>query len=237
MGDEVQPFKIQVSDEELDDLKRRLRATRWPEKEAVDDWSQGVPLAYLKNVCRYWAETYDWRKTEASLNALRQFRTEVDGLGIHFLHARSPHQDALPLVMTHGWPGSIVEFLKVIPMLTDPTKHGGSAEDAFHVVCPSLPGYGFSDKPAKNGWSIERIARAWSALMLRLGYDWYFAQGGDWGAGVTTAIGLQDTEHCQGIHLNMVLARPDPETMSSLTEEEKGALAKFKHFEDWDSGY
>jgi pimeloyl-ACP methyl ester carboxylesterase len=237
MGDEVQPFKIQVSDEELDDLKRRLRATRWPEKEAADDWSQGVPLAYLKNVCRYWAETYDWRKTEERLNALPQFRTEVDGLGIHFLHARSPHRDALPLVMTHGWPGSIVEFLKVIPMLTDPTKHGGSAEDAFHVVCPSLPGYGFSDKPARNGWSLEKIATAWSALMLRLGYNRYFAQGGDWGAGVTTAIGLQDTVHCCGIHLNMPLARPDSDTMSSLTEEEQDWLAKFKHFEDWDSGY
>jgi pimeloyl-ACP methyl ester carboxylesterase len=237
MSEEISPFKVHVSDAELDDLKRRLRATRWPEKETVDDWSQGAPLAYVKDVCRYWAEKYDWRKTEARLNALPQFRTELDGLDIHYLHVRSPHDGAVPLVMTHGWPGSIVEFLKVLPMLTDPTKYGGEAEDAFHVVCPSLPGYGFSDKPAKNGWSVERIARAWSSLMLRLGYNRYFAQGGDWGAGVTTAIALQDTEHCHGIHLNMALARPDPETMSSLTEEEKDGLAGMQHFEDWDSGY
>ena len=191
----------------------------------------------MKDVCRYWAEKYDWRKTEARLNALPQFRTELDGLSIHFLHVRSPHQGALPLVMTHGWPGSIVEFLKVIPMLTDPTKHGGQASDAFHIVCPSLPGYGFSDKPAKNGWSLEKIARAWSALMLRLGYNWYFAQGGDWGGGVTTAIGLQDTEHCRGVHLNMLIVQPDPATMNDLTDEEKDGLAGMRYFRDWDSGY
>jgi pimeloyl-ACP methyl ester carboxylesterase len=237
MSEEIKPFKIHVSDAELEDLTRRLRATRWPDKETVDDWSQGAPLAYVKDVCRYWAEKYDWRKTETRLNALPQFRTELDGLNIHFLHVRSLDRGAHPLVMTHGWPGSIVEFLKVLPMLTDPAKHGGEAGDAFHVVCPSMPGHGFSEKPAENGWSVQKIARAWSALMLRLGYNRYFAQGGDWGAGVTTAIGLQDTEHCHGIHLNMVMVRPDPETMSSLTEEEKDGLAKLKHFEDWDSGY
>jgi len=237
MGDQIRPFKIQVSDAELDDLKRRLCATRWPDKETVDDWSQGVPLAYVKDVCRYWAEKYDWRKTEARLNALPQFRTELDGLNIHFLHVRSPHLGALTLVMTHGWPGSIVEFLKVIPLLTDPTKHGGQASNAFHVVCPSLPGYGFSDKPAKKGWAVEKIAHAWSALMLRLGYNWYFAQGGDWGGAVTTAIGLQDTEHCRGVHLNMLIVRPDPATMNDLTDEERDGLAGMQYFQDWDSGY
>ncbi len=237
MSEEIKAFKIHTSDAELDDLKRRLHATRWPDKETVEDWSQGVPLAYVREVCQYWASKYDWRKTEARLNAVPQFRTELDGLAIHFQHVRSPHAGATPLILTHGWPGSIIEFQKVIPLLTDPTKHGGEARDAFHVVVPALPGYGYSDKPAKNGWSVEKIARAWSALMLRLGYNWYFAQGGDWGAGVTTAIALQDTEHCHGIHLNMPTVRPDPETMSSLTEEEKDGLAGLKHYQDWDSGY
>lgn len=166
-----------------------------------------------------------------------QFRTELDGLGIHFLHIRSPHDNALPLVMTHGWPGSIIEFLKVIGPLSDPTAHGGDAVDAFHVVCPTLPGYGFSDKPTAPGWNVERIARAWSQLMPRLGYDKYVAQGGDWSAAVTTAIGLQDTENCLGIHLNMPIVTPDRDTMDDLTEREKDALAGRKHYVDWDSGY
>src|SRR6185295_16964694 len=180
MPAEIKPFQIHAPDSDLDDLKRRLRATRWPEQETVSDWSQGVPLAYLRQVCDYWLNKYDWRKREARLNALPQFRTEIDGLGIHFLHVRSPNPAATPLILTHGWPGSIVEFVKVIPMLTDPAAHGGVGADAFHVVCPSLPGYGFSDKPKERGWSVERIARAWSELMLRLGYNWYYAQGGDW---------------------------------------------------------
>ncbi len=237
MADEIQPFRIEASDAELEELKRRLRATRWPDREPVDDWSQGIPLAYVQEVCEYWAEKYDWRAREERLNAFPQFRTNVDGLGIHFMHVRSLHQDAIPLVMTHGWPGSVVEFHKVIGPLTDPTAHGGEARDAFHVVCPSLPGYGFSDKPQETGWGIERIAAAWAQLMARLGYDRYLAQGGDWGAMVTTAIGYQDPEHCAGIHLNMVVAPPDPETMNDLTEQEQGSLASLKHYQDWDSGY
>jgi pimeloyl-ACP methyl ester carboxylesterase len=237
MSEEIQPYKIHVSDTELDDLKRRLRSTRWPDAQTVGDWSQGIPLDYVQKICAYWAREYDWRKAETRLNALPQFRTDLDGVGIHFLHIRSRHEDALPLVLTHGWPGSIVEFLKVIPALADPTQHGGEPGDAFHVVCPSLPGYGFSDKPKKNGWSVEKIARAWSELMLRLGYQRYYAQGGDWGAAVTTAIALKDPDHCHGIHVNMPIVRPDPATMGSLTEEEKDGLAGFQHYQDWDSGY
>ena len=237
MSEEIRPFQIHSSDAELEDLKRRLQATRWPDAETVSDWSQGVPLAYVQKICAYWEHSYDWRKTEKRLNALPQFRTEIDALGIHFVHVRSKHDGATPLILTHGWPGSIVEFLKAIPLLTDPTAHGGEVADAFHVVCPSLPGFGFSDKPKKNGWTVERIASAWSVLMRRLGYDWYFAQGGDWGAAVTTAIGVQDTEHCHGIHLNMATVRPDPETMNNLTDEEKDCLAGIKHYQDWDSGY
>jgi pimeloyl-ACP methyl ester carboxylesterase len=235
--DHIEPFRIDISDDELTDLQRRLRATRWPDPETPNDWSQGIPLAYVQEVCRYWAEAYDWRGTETRLNQLDQFRTQLDGLGIHLLHIRSPHDHALPLVMTHGWPGSIVEFLKVIGPLTDPTTHGGEAADAFHLVCPTLPGYGFSDKPTEPGWNIERIARAWSQLMRRLGYERYVAQGGDWGAAVTTSIGLQDTEHCLGIHLNMPIVTPDRDTMDDLTEREKDALAGRKYYVDWDSGY
>jgi epoxide hydrolase len=165
----VEPFRIDVPETELDDLRERLKAARWPERETVDDWSQGVPLDYLRELCAYWADGYDWRRAEARLNMLPGYRTEIDGLGIHLLHVRSPHSNALPLVMTHGWPGSIVEFLKVIEPLTDPAAHGGDPADAFHVVCPSLPGYGFSDKPERPGWGVERIAAAWTELMARLG--------------------------------------------------------------------
>jgi len=237
MSKAPEPFRIEASDEALDDLRRRLRATRWPDRETVDDWSQGIPLAYVQDVCAYWADKYDWREREARLNRFPQFRTQIDGLGIHFLHLRSPHEEALPIVISHGWPGSIVEFHKVIDPLVNPTAHGGEARDAFHVVCPSLPGYGFSDKPTRRGWTVERIGRAWSQLMQGLGYARYAAQGGDWGAMVTTAIGLQDTEHCVGIHLNMPLATPDPETMNSLTETEKATLASMEHYNRFDSGY
>ena len=237
MSSAIEPFRIEASDDALDDLRRRLRATRWPDRETVDDWSQGIPLSYVQEVCAYWADKYDWRAREARLNRFPQFRTRIDGLGIHFLHVRSPHEGALPLVISHGWPGSIVEFHKVIEPLADPTAHGGDAADAFHVVCPSLPGYGFSDKPAKAGWKVERIARAWSELLARLGYARYGAQGGDWGAVVTTAIGQQDPEHCAGIHLNMPITVPDPDTMNDLTESEKGALASIQHYDRWDSGY
>jgi pimeloyl-ACP methyl ester carboxylesterase len=175
MSEEIRPFKIHIDDAELADLKRRLRATRWPDAQTVGDWGQGIPLHYVQKVCDYWAHEYDWRKTEARLNALPQFQTDLDGVSIHFLHIRSRHADALPLVLTHGWPGSVIEFLKIIPALTDPTAHGGRASDAFHVVCPSLPGYGFSGKPKQSGWTVEKIARAWSELMLRLGYQRYYA--------------------------------------------------------------
>jgi pimeloyl-ACP methyl ester carboxylesterase len=237
LSDAIRPFRIEASDDQLDDLRRRLRATRWPDAELVDDWSQGIPLAYVQEVCGYWAEKYDWRERERRLNAFPQFRTDVDGLGIHFYHVRSPHADALPLVMTHGWPGSVVEFQKVISPLSDPTAHGGDAADAFHVVCPSLPGYGFSDKPTARGCGIERIADLWAALMARLGYGRYVAQGGDWGAMVTTHIGIQDPGHCAGLHLNMPIAAPDPATMNDLTPAEQGALAGMAHYGEWDSGY
>ena len=196
-----------------------------------------MPLAYLQEVCAYWADGYDWRRCEARLNALPQVRTEIDGLGIHVLHVRSPHDGALPLVLTHGWPGSIIEFVKVIGPLTDPTAHGGDAADAFHVVCPSLPGFGFSDKPAEHGWNVERIADAWDVLMARLGYDRYGAQGGDWGSSVTGRIAVRHPDHCVGIHLNMVVALPGPDDMADLTEREQAALAGFQHYQDWDSGY
>jgi pimeloyl-ACP methyl ester carboxylesterase len=236
-ADEVTPFRIEVTGTELGDLRERLARTRWPEAETVADRSQGVPLAYLRELCGYWADGYDWRATEARLNGLPQFRTAIDGLGIHFLHVRSPHPDALPLVITHGWPGSVVEFLKVIGPLTDPTAHGGQATDAFHVVCPSLPGYGFSDKPARPGWGMERIANAWTRLMARLGYQRYGAQGSDWGTSISTGIGQQDPGHVAGIHLTPPLAPPDPATFDDLTEQERAALAALEHAAEWESGY
>ena len=235
--DEVTPFHIEVPQDALGDLRERLGRTRWPEAETVDDWSQGVPLSYLRELCRHWAEDYDWRATERRLNLLPQFRTEVDGLGIHFLHVRSPHPDAFPVVLTHGWPGSVVEFLKVIGPLTDPTAHGGDAADAFHLVIPSLPGYGFSDRPARPGWGVERIAGAWARLMARLGYRRYGAQGGDWGTSVSTAIAQQDPEHVAGIHLTPPLAPPDPATLDDLTDRERAALASLEHAAEWESGY
>jgi epoxide hydrolase len=233
----VEPFHIDVPDAELDDLSGRLNAARWPERETVDDWSQGVPLQYMKELCAYWAAGYDWRATEARLNALPQFRTEIDGLGIHFLHVGSPHPDALPLVTTHGWPGSIVEFLKVIGPLTDPSAHGGDAADAFHVVCPSLPGYGFSDKPQRPGWGVGRIAAAWTELMARLGYDRYGAQGSDWGTSISASIGQKDPDHVAGIHLTPPLAPPDPATFDDLTDGERAAIASLEHAAEWESGY
>jgi epoxide hydrolase len=237
MSDEVARFRIRIPQDTLRDLHERLTRTRWPEAETVTDWSQGVPLSYLRELCRYWADGYDWRATEQRLNSLPQFRTELDGLGIHFLHVRSPHPDALPLVITHGWPGSIVEFLKVIGPLTDPTAHGGQVTDAFHLVCPSLPGYGFSDKPARPGWGVERIAGAWAGLMARLGYRRYGAQGGDWGTSISSSIAQQDPEHVAGIHLTPPLAPPDPTTFDDLTDAERDALAALEHAAEWDSGY
>lgn len=236
-NDAIRPFEIAISDESLNDLKQRLANTRWPEKETVDDWSQGIPLAYTQEVSDYWLNSYDWRAREALLNKYPQFMTEINGLDIHFIHAHSPHPQARPLLITHGWPGSIVEFQKVIGPLIDPVAHGGNADDAFHVVCPSLPGYGFSDKPMDTGWNVEKIAETWNQLMLRLGYDEYFAQGGDWGAAVTSAIGMQNLGNCQAIHVNMVIVEPDPATMDDLTPLEQSALAGMQHYSDHDSGY
>jgi epoxide hydrolase len=230
-------FEIEVREEDLDDLRARLLNARWAERETVDDWSQGVPLSYLRELCDYWAHEYDWRATEAQLNALPQFRTEIDGLGIYFLHVRSRHQDALPLVITHGWPGSVIEFLNVIAPLTDPTAHGGRAEDAFDVICPSLPGYGFSDKPGAPGWGIERIAAAWAILMSRLGYERYGAQGSDWGTSISATLVELDREHVVGAHLTPPLAPPDPATFDDLTDAERASLASLEESAEWDSGY
>ena len=232
----IKPFRIEVGDAMLADLKARLGNTRWPEAELVEDWSQGVPLAWLQEVCRYWAEAYDWRKREAALNRFPQFTTEIDGLDIHFVHTRSPHPNALPLVVTHGWPGSIVEFHKVIEPLADPVAFGGDARDAFHVICPSLPGFGFSAKPRSTGWGVDRIALTWGKLMARLGYDRYGAQGGDWGSAVTTALGALDTEHCAGIHITLAMATR-PQVQGEPTLEEARALRGIKYYADHDSGY
>jgi epoxide hydrolase len=233
---EIRPFRIAVPDDDLDDLRRRLARTRWPEAECVNDWSQGIPLNYTRELAAYWASEYDWRAREAALNRFDHFITDIDGLDIHFIHQRSPLPNAFPLVITHGWPGSIVEFHKVIDPLTDPTRHGGRADDAFHVVCPSLPGYGFSGKPATTGWGVGKVAEAWEALMVRLGYDRYGAQGGDWGAAVTTQIG-RNKGHCAAIHLNMPIALPPAGGLENPTEEEQQALAAAAEYQQWDSGY
>jgi epoxide hydrolase len=237
MSSGPRPFRIETSDAELAALGDRLRATRWPEAETVDDWSQGIPLAYVRELCRYWSEEYDWRATQDRINALPQFTVVLDGVEIHYLHVRSPHPGALPVIVTHGWPGSIIEFLKVIGPLADPLAHGGDAADAFDVVCPSLPGYGFSGKPTGPGWDVERIARAWAELMGGLGYARYGAQGGDWGAMVTSALGRLDAAHLAGIHLNMPFARPTPADMEHLSEDERAVLAAGAHYQKWESGY
>jgi pimeloyl-ACP methyl ester carboxylesterase len=204
----VRPFHVDIPDEALEDLRRRIAATNWPEKETVTDESQGVPLAMIQELASYWATDYDWRKVETKLHALPQFMTEIDGLDIHFIHVRSKHEDALPLIVTHGWPGSVIEQLKIIGPLTDPTAHGGSAEDAFDVVIPSMPGYGFSGKPTSTGWGPERMARAWAELMKRLSYTRYVAQGGDWGAFVVDQMGLQAPAGLLAIHTNMPATVP-----------------------------
>ncbi len=231
------PFEVRISDAEATDLRDRLTCTRWPDAETVDDWSQGIPLEYVREVCAYWADEYDLQAAEARFNAFPQFIADVDGMPIHFLHVRSPEPGALPLVMTHGWPGSVVEFHEVIGPLTDPVAHGGQADDAFHLVCPSLPGYGWSGKPTTSGWGVERIASTWAALMAGLGYEHYGAQGGDWGASVTREVGMLDRDHVVGIHLNMVIAAPDPETMNDLTPAEQAALESLDFYSKWDSGY
>jgi pimeloyl-ACP methyl ester carboxylesterase len=205
---EIRSFKVEIPDEELEAMRARIASTRWPDRETVTDQSQGVQSATIRELARYWASDYDWRKVEAALNALPQFVTEIDGLDIHFIHVRSKHEDALPLIVTHGWPGSVIEQMKIIGRLTDPTAHGGSAADAFHLVIPSMPGYGFSGKPTTTGWGPEHMGRAWAELMHRLGYTHYVAQGGDWGAFVVDQMGLQAPAGLLGIHTNMPATVP-----------------------------
>jgi pimeloyl-ACP methyl ester carboxylesterase len=233
---EIRPFQVDIPDEALDDLRRRIAAARWPSRELVADRSQGVQLATMQELARYWATDYDWRKAEAKLNALPQFTTTIDGADIHFIHVRSKHENALPLIMTHGWPGSVIELLETVGPLTDPTTHGGTPEDAFDLVLPSLPGYGFSAEPAELGWTQGRTARAWAELMGRLGYTRYVAQGGDVGAGVTDAMGRQAPQGLVGIHTNLlvtVLVGPQP----AESEQERAAAAQLASFRESGFGY
>jgi pimeloyl-ACP methyl ester carboxylesterase len=233
---EIRPFHFEVSQEQLDDLRRRINATRLPSKELVEDRSQGVQLATIRELATYWTTEYDWHKAEARLNALPQFMTEIDGVDIHFIHVKSAHENALPLIMTHGWPGSVIELLETVGPLTDPTAHGGKAEDAFHLVLPSLPGYGFSGEPTELGWNVGRVAQAWAELMRRLGYTRYVAQGGDVGAAVTDTMGRQAPEGLLGIHVNLlvtVLGGPQP----TETDEERAAQAQLDTFRASGFGY
>ncbi|MFH9263269.1 epoxide hydrolase family protein [Streptomyces sp. NPDC017546] len=231
---EHERFHVDIPDEQLDDLRERLARTRWPEAETVSDWSQGLPSAYARELCEHWHTAYDWRATETRLNALPQFTAEIDGTSIHYLHARSPHPGARPLLVSHGWPGSVVEFLELVPLLTDPPDPA----DAFHVVCPSLPGFGFSAKPARAGWTAERIARAWATLMTELGYTRYVAHGVDWGSFVTAAM-AEDPDPAPGlaaIHLTMPFARP-PRKEVALSEADLAGLAAMKRFQQEEGGY
>jgi pimeloyl-ACP methyl ester carboxylesterase len=236
--DAIRPFRVHFPDEAVADMKRRIGATRWPDKETVADASQGAQLAKLQELLRYWGSGYDWRKAEATLNALPQFMTKIDGVDIHFIHVKSRHPNALPLIITHGWPGSVFEQIKLIGPLTDPTKYGGRAEDAFDVVIPSLPGFGFSERPTEAGWGLERIGRAWAVLMKRLGYTRYVAQGGDWGAGVTEAMGRQAPVGLLGIHTNLPAAlTPEVEAAlgggpvpASFSQKERSAIDDFRAY-------
>lgn len=237
MKTDITPFEAAIPASELEDLQQRLARTRWPEKEPCDDWSQGIPLDYTRELAHYWATDYDWRRFEKKLNGWPQFITNIDGIDIHFIHHKSPHKNALPLIISHGWPGSIVEFHKIIDALVDPTNHGGNAEDAFHVVAPCLPGYGFSAKPSSTGTSVEKIGRMWGQLMDRLGYPHYVAQGGDWGSMITQSMGMTETEHCAGIHINMPIVAPDPDTMGDLTDREQAALVDMGAYVEKGSGY
>lgn len=233
----ITPFRVAIPQEALDDLRHRLSRTRWPEAQTVADWSQGVPLETLRDLCAYWAAGYDWQRCEAALNALPQFTTLIDDLSIHFIHVRSSRPDALPLILTHGWPGSVLEFMKVIGPLTDPAAYGAPDAQAFHVVIPSLPGYGFSDKPRTTGWGVEKIADAWIQLMRRLGYARFVAQGGDWGAAVTTAIAMAAPPECIGVHLNMPLVFPVESDFADLTPAEAKTVERMKYYQDHDSAY
>lgn len=233
MSDAISPASIDIGGTVVDDLKQRLGTTRWPDKETVDDWNQGLPLAYAQELAQYWEYQYDWKRWEVKLNHWNPCSTVIDDQEIFFLHVQSPHPDALPMIMTHGWPGSIVEFHKVIDPLTQPEDPA----QAFHLVIPCLPGYGFSGKPTAPGTSAEAVGRLWGKLMARLGYDRYVAQGGDWGALVTQCMGISETEHCAGIHINMPICPPGEEDLADLTEFEQQALAGMDHYSQWDSGY
>ena len=234
---EIHPFRVDMPEDAIADLRRRITATRRPSRELVADRSQGVQLATIQELSRYWATEYDWRRCEAKLNALPQFMTGIDGVDIHFIHVKSPHADALPLIMTHGWPGSVIELLGSVGPLTDPTAHGGPEGDAFHLVLPSLPGYGFSGEPAEIGWNVGRIAQAWAELMRRLGYTRYVAQGGDVGASVTDAMGRQGPEGLAGIHMNLLVTALGGGPMPAETEEERAALEQTKTFRATGFGY
>src|ERR671912_754360 len=235
---DIRPFQVEIPDGELAELRRRIEATRWPSQELVPDRAQGVQMATLQELARYWTTEYDWRKCEARLNALPQFTTQIDGVDIHFIHVKSPHDNALPLIMTHGWPGSVIELLESVSLLTDPTAHGGNPEDAFHLVLPSLPGYGFSGEPTEIGWDPGRVGQAWAELMHRLGYSRYVAQGGDVGALVTDLMGRQAVDGLVGYHLNLltaVLAIGDH--LPKESAEERTALEAFKTFQTSGFGY
>jgi epoxide hydrolase len=235
----LQPFRVDVPEAALDDLRERLTRTRWPDEVPDFGWTRGVPLAYMKELTDYWRTEYDWREHEARLNQIPQFTTTIDGANVHFLHARSPEPGALPLIVTHGWPGSVVEFVDVIGPLTDPRRHGGDPADAFHLVVPSIPGFGLSGPTREAGWDVPRIARAWAELMRRLNYRRYGAQGGDWGYAITRELGIIDADHIVGVHLNTLITRPsaDPAEEAALTEDDKARLAQFADAEPEMSGY
>jgi pimeloyl-ACP methyl ester carboxylesterase len=234
---EIRPFHVEIPEEQIDDLRRRIAQTRWPTKELVADRSQGVQLRTVQELARYWATDYDWRKAEARLNALQQFTTEIEGVDIHFIHVKSQHENALPLIMTHGWPGSVIELLEAVGPLTDPTSHGGTAEDAFDLVLPSLPGYGFSGEPREVGWNVGRIAQVWAELMHRLGYTRYVAQGGDVGASVTDQMGRQAPEGLLGIHMNLLVTTLSGAPVPENTEEERAAREAINAFRASGFGY
>jgi len=235
---EIERFRIAVPDEDLADLRARLHATRWPEMWADPEWAYGIDHGFLRDLCRYWADEYDWRRHEAELNQFAQYRTQVDGATLHFLHVRSPEPDAFPVVMTHGWPGSVVEFVKVLGPLTDPVAHGGKRDDAFHVVCPSIPGYGFSGPTPGPGWDTRRVAGALAELMQRLGYDRYGTQGGDWGASIAVWLGHLDPQHVAAVHINTVATAPDaPDAFDDITPEEERALARVRRYMAEGAGY
>ena len=233
----IRPFQIAIEDTALEDLHKRISSTRWPDSETCKGWDQGMPLEYSRELAQYWVKDYDWRRCETMLNNWPNYMASIDGQDIHFIHRTSTHANALPLIISHGWPGSVIEFHKIIDALAQPEQYGGDPADAFHVVAPSLPGFGFSSKPTTTGTKVEKIGAMWGKLMAELGYDSYVAQGGDWGSIVTQSMGQTETKHCAGIHINMPIVAPDPETMNDLTPLEQSALEGMAFYNDHDSGY